>query len=799
MTIFQDPGIAERVWWCRNRSVRRSFCDVNTDSSYSRYKTHRLSGCAWGLSVVLSRLFLTSCFLGYAGAATPTKVQIDGHRVLVNGELYSPFGMVTHCSLDEYPRLASLGVNSVHIDSLFLNYNLEDDGTSEVVRLREVLDRAHANGMTVLVQLGGHYTPTWLFDMYPDCKMQRSDGSDGEGGWHPWCLNHPDAREMFKKYVEAVVRGIKDHPALFTWCLWNEPHLYPHVDFHPFTIAKLQQWLHKKYKTIDVLNTVWNCEHDSFDQVKAPFGYRADEPVLWTDWMRFRQEDYADFFRWEANLIRAIDPDHPITTKIVPFDSHSNLAWGRAVNTRLWADSFCDAVGFDSYPALDETHKARWIADFMRGMGRGKPAWNTEDGFAHVDSRGRPSPQTERSIFWMQFARGINGRWFFFWSPEQDFYQRFTYPDGSVEPGMYALQDCSRQLQANLSLLTEAKMVPPEVAVLHSMSTNLHSIDDFAPTADLLTILMCLYWRHIPFQFISEEDLNINLLKKYRALVVVGTRNVSPAQLSGIEQFVQEGGHVLANVRFGEFDDYGRERDSYPPQWFQVQAKKWVRGLRRKVGTLTLQRQAVNHMKQSVNVNLVEPVYESRPMQITESSAHVGLPIGSIIGWGDVYGTTAVDQTWETLEVLEGGQTVAKFEDGESAIVTTPRTMYIGRDTCWLSSNFADLIETFMLNAGVVRIAYARNSTGREVAPLDLVLNETATQWILYAINSPRTLRHDSRNLQQVRVALPGKGNPIELISGERLQSVQDDMLHQVVLDFEEGEVKILVADKADK
>ena len=69
------------------------------------------------------------------------------------------------------------------------------------------------------------------------------------------------------------------------------------------------------------------------------------------------------------------------------------------------------------------------------------------------------------------------------------------------------------------------------------------------------------------------------------------------------------------------------------------------------------------------------------------------------------------------------------------------------------------------------------------------MLNETPTQWVLYAIHSPRTLRYDG-------LALPGAGNPFELIRGRRLKSIRDGVLHQVVLDFEEGEAKILVVDK---
>ena len=32
-------------------------------------------------------------------------------------------------------------------------------------------------------------------------------------------------------------------------------------------------------------------------------------PAVWMDWMRFRQENYAEFFTWQANVIRKADPD----------------------------------------------------------------------------------------------------------------------------------------------------------------------------------------------------------------------------------------------------------------------------------------------------------------------------------------------------------------------------------------------------------------------------------------------------------------------------------------------------------
>jgi hypothetical protein len=174
----------------------------------------------------------------------------------------------------------------------------------------------------------------------------------------------------------------------------------------------------------------------------------------------------------------------------------------------------------------------------------------------------------------------------------------------------------------------------------------------------------------------------------------------------------------------------------------------------------------------------------------------IGLPVGTVIGSGDLYGYEGRDQLREELKLLDGAEVVATFEDNTPAIVTTPRTMYIARDTCWLSHNFADLIESFMLNAGVVRLAYARDESGDEVAPLDLVLCETPDRYVLYVTNLPQTLRYDGSPSNNVHLGMPGAGAPMDLFRGTQLRGRQLGKIHEVKLDFSEGETRILVSRK---
>jgi len=732
-----------------------------------------------------------------APATAAADIRIEGHEVLMNGEPYVPFGLVDHCEREEYRRIKNFGINSVSIDSLFRNVQPDGSMKKEIESLREDLDEAQKNGLTVLVLLGGAAPPDWLFERYPNCRMKKADGSDQmKFTWTQYTLNHSGTRKELKHYFEGVVNGLKDHPALLGWLLWNEPYLLLSVDYHPATIAQFQKWLAEKYKEIDKLNTAWLSSYARFDDIKAPADRHSATPVAWTDWMYFRQDNFADFFRWQTRIIRNIDPHHVVTTKIrKPLDLRDDSAGQRAVNTRMWAESFCDTVGFDPYPLLDDAHEVRLFADFMRGMSLGKPMWDTEAAFVPYGERGRPSPETYQSAFWMKFARGVNGTWFYEWAPIRDSPLAFTfYPGGDPVPTIYTIAECSRLLAKYKILLSKGRIVPPQVAVLHSTSTQWHHHGEFTTTADLTTVINCLYRKHIPYDYIAESDIADGALKKFQALVVVGTRNISDQLLSEIRKYIEAGGHVLANVRFAEFDEYGRRRASYPPEWLGVRSRKWVQSPRKKVGTLQLERKAIDHHRQPVDVKVILDTFDSRPMHISMQSPMIGLPVGTVIGSGDLYGYEGRDQLREELKLLDGAEVVATFEDNTPAIVTTPRTMYIARDTCWLSHNFADLIESFMLNAGVVRLAYARDESGDEVAPLDLVLCETPDRYVLYVTNLPQTLRYDGSPSNNVHVGMPGAGAPMDLFRGTQLKSRQLGKIHEVKLDLSRGQTRILVS-----
>jgi hypothetical protein len=125
-----------------------------------------------------------------------------------------------------------------------------------------------------------------------------------------------------------------------------------------------------------------------------------ENPALWMDWMCFRQDNFAAFFQWEADMIRAADARALITSTIVPFDLYSSHAYGAGVRTEAWTRSFLDVLGMDLYPHLDESFLARWKCDYFASLSQGKPIWHTEFKFTFVKQRGLATPQQWRSAYY---------------------------------------------------------------------------------------------------------------------------------------------------------------------------------------------------------------------------------------------------------------------------------------------------------------------------------------------------------------------------------------------------------------
>mgnify|MGYP000880866556 CR=1 FL=1 len=196
------------------------------------------------------------------------------------------------------------------------------------------------------------------------------------GGFPGLCLDNPDARELAEQFLRTLVERYREHPGLAAYDIWNECNIPPAYCYCPATAERFREWLQEKYGTVQALGQAWRRYGIAEWADAQPPRTLAPYPDT-LDWLQFRIDDAYRLMRWRADLIRALDPDHPVTAHGVAM-SMSRLADGACQEWR--AASEVSTYGF-TWVASRQGNQPwkQWHAvDLVRAGSRGKPFWHAE-------------------------------------------------------------------------------------------------------------------------------------------------------------------------------------------------------------------------------------------------------------------------------------------------------------------------------------------------------------------------------------------------------------------------------------
>ena len=145
------------------------------------------------------------------------------------------------------------------------------------------------------------------------------------------------------------------NPDVIGWQIDNE---YATYSYDPETQRQFQQWLKKKYGTLDSLNqhwttAYWSETYDKWEEIPIPIGY--NNPGLMLEWKRFVSDTYRSYQKNQIDAIHQYaDPRQWIT--------HNFMGWFDGFD-HYTVSADLDMASWDNYVGsghLDAARRTAW-------------------------------------------------------------------------------------------------------------------------------------------------------------------------------------------------------------------------------------------------------------------------------------------------------------------------------------------------------------------------------------------------------------------------------------------------------
>ena len=503
----------------------------------------------------------------------------------------------------EFSKIKEIGFSVVRFAEMAWDLIQPKENKWDFKWLDRALSLCEKYDLKVLLGIPVAQAPQWLVKKHPQVLHVGNDGYI-----HPEFGPRPNAcrdNKILQKYAEELTRKMAKryakHPALYMWQVDNEPN-YPPLDLadnsrdfcHCESTKKVfVEWAKKKYKTIENLNEKWGTKFwagtfSCFDEITTPrVGmWDAGNPHIYLDWMRFKSENLSKWLKKLKMIVKYYDDKHKVGTN--NFTSIVN----RIVDHTVVADKM-DFFGWDIYPKGTENslESLAQIADYWRGVCSSSGAE-----FIVSELQGGPNVRWGNGKWvvgsemreWVDLLMNHGAQMILFhnWKPPLFGSETGGFgilrPDGEPTERYFAIKeiidDCNRRdaRKDAINRVPTDQVVPTDnqIAVYYSRQSDIQTFQEeglqrsappswFSGRGDLglfygnnsiVGAYRLAYDKNIQTSFgfdkdIEEENLNCKIL------LLANPYLLSRKQFENIKKFVENGGTLISECRFGLKDE----------------------------------------------------------------------------------------------------------------------------------------------------------------------------------------------------------------------------------------------------
>ncbi|HUA91846.1 MAG TPA: beta-galactosidase [Terracidiphilus sp.] len=413
---------------------------------------------------------------GFALAeSTSSKTRSMWDHYLVGAAYYPEWWPSAEWETD-FREMQELGINAVRMGEFAWARFEPSPGKFDFSWMDQAIEIARRHEVDVVLATPTASVPPWLYQEHPDVLSGNDNGPYTYGGRKGYCTSSPNYLAASARIVTALAEHYGHHPGVIGWQLDNEPG-YPFQSYDPVSEAAFQQWLKKRYGTLDELNRVWNGafwsnEYSDWSQIHFPRNSAEGgwQPAISLDYRRFFSEAFLNHLRRQADILHArIENQFIFTNWPAP-------TW--SVNV-FEAAQFLDATAWDNYvsaPGLSRFQRqyiAGFLSDFCRCAGPHQRFLCAEQN-AYVPPNA--DPEGLRLQAYCDLAHGAHGQLYFEWrrplagneEHRPSFIKGF---DGKINPAQPVLAQICKEM-ARLGPQLAGATTHADIALLYDFANE---------------------------------------------------------------------------------------------------------------------------------------------------------------------------------------------------------------------------------------------------------------------------------------------------------------------------------------
>ncbi len=414
--------------------------------------------------------FLILLAFGFTSALAQSTKYV-GEQKLYYGTAYYPETWPEEAVDQDIVRMKELNMNVMRMAEFSWSKMEPEEGQYNFIWLHRVVDKLHANGISVILGTPTATPPAWMWEKYPEIARTSDEGLKTiHGARRSASFTSQTYREKSRQIVTQLAKEFGQKSGVIAWQIDNEFHASP--DYSKETERLWHRWLREKYGDIEKLNELWATDlwsqtYQKFEQIPMPVSRMWHHPTLQLEWKHFSSQMVIDFQQMQVDIIRQ-HSERPISHTAMPGQSFNYYKLFEAL----------DFVAVNNYHSFEVYDRVVSNYERARGFGKGmhwlfETAPNNSGGGRNGRTFFLHQPDgSMKAALMMNFALGGQGAMFWLWRQHRAGHEM---PHGAILHAWGApaanyddLKELGAFLKNSSDFLTNNLVSPAKMAIVYS-------------------------------------------------------------------------------------------------------------------------------------------------------------------------------------------------------------------------------------------------------------------------------------------------------------------------------------------